>query len=254
MGRLEGLLSQLTPDGIFARHPLRRISPNLTNCERPLQVAADASTRAGELLRQLDQTLQRAGIDPAFRGTLVRIRTLLDYLRLAAPLAANSNLLLADAADPRAGEFAKAGKRIDKSRKKLALRRKETTGWRDKLAPADARTALEQARRWDGKLLAWLSPGWWRLRRELNRRYDFSSHSVAPTWCQILDPLVQEHIAADEFESVRQQVIGVFGGERSPEELEAAAAALREAVVRLPEWLRPFHDGLKANPLRRRRY
>ncbi|KQV45338.1 AAA domain-containing protein [Duganella sp. Root336D2] len=77
----------------------------------------------------------------------------------------------------------------------LATAQEATANWRDKLAPGDTLAALELAGRLEGSILRWLQPAWWRMRGEVQRRYDFSRHAVRPRYRQVLEALAAEHAA-----------------------------------------------------------
>lgn len=54
----------------------------------------------------------------------------------------------------------------------------DTPDWRDKLAVQDTLAALGMAHRTESSPPRWVNLSWWRLRGELQRRYDFSQHAV----------------------------------------------------------------------------
>ena len=52
---------------------------------------------------------------------------------------------------------------------------------------------------------SFFNPTFWRLRRALKKRYDFSQHAVAPAWSKILGELSARHKAVSEWETLREQ-------------------------------------------------
>lgn len=94
----------------------------------------------------------------------------------------------------------------------LAKAQEATANWRDKLTPGDTIAALDLAGRLEGSLLRWLQPAWWRMRGEMQRRYDFSRHAVRPNYRQVLEALAAEHAAQAKlavFAAASQQQYGV---------------------------------------------
>ncbi|MDB6034231.1 MAG: helicase, partial [Verrucomicrobiales bacterium] len=78
-----------------------------------------------------------------------------------------------------------------------------TTGWREPLSPEDTQNALVQARGFESSFLRFLQPAYWRLRKTLQVRYDFSKHAVAPSWVKILEDLAAEHQAFAAWQEAR---------------------------------------------------
>jgi hypothetical protein len=130
----------------------------------------------------------------------------------------------------------------------LSAAQQATTKWRSKLSAEDTHTALEQARAWQGKLFAWLSPAWWRLRKVLNEAYDFKAHAVRPTWTQVLLALNDEYVAQKEVEQCIAATKAQFGGEHEPTRLEQELTSLRANVAKLPDWLRRIHTAMLKSP------
>ncbi|HEY0491485.1 MAG TPA: AAA domain-containing protein [Telluria sp.] len=111
----------------------------------------------------------------------------------------------------------------------LAKAQEATGNWRDKLTPGDTAAAIEIAARMEGSILRWLQPAWWRLRGEVQRRYDFSRHAVRPSYRQVLEALAAEHAAQADltgFAASSQQQYGVGG-------MQAFLQALDELEQRL---------------------
>jgi len=72
---------------------------------------------------------------------------------------------------------------------------KQTVHWQVKLSPQDTVAALEIARRYEGSFLRLLKPAWWKLGKELARRYDFGKHAVRPRLASLISDLQVEHEA-----------------------------------------------------------
>lgn len=245
---LDASLRDLAPSGILARHPLRRLKPELANAERPLEAVGGAIGRASDHLQQLFALLAQCGISADQWSSLRRAGELIGYAQLVAKLARNGNLALTDPATGRAREFERAAAQLRQLEERLSLAQKSTTRWRRKLAADDVKAALEQARAWQGKVFAWLSPAWWRLRHVLNEAYDFKGHVVRPTWTQVLEALHAEYLAQAEVEQRLRATRVAFGGELAPAQIQEELAALREALPKLPDWLRRIHTAMLKSP------
>jgi predicted DNA-binding WGR domain protein len=245
---LDASLRDFEPGGVLARHPLRRLKPQLAEEERPMERVSAAIERGGEHLRQLTKALSQCGIPIDQWNSLRRAGELIGYMQRVARLARHGNLALADPTTDRWREFQQVSTHLQQLEGKRTLTRRATAKWRRRLSPDDVRTALEQARSWQGNFFAWLSPAWWRLRRVLNKAYDFASHAVRPTWVQVLHALEEEYRADAEVEQHVTSATAAFGGELDPAQLEAELAALKEFLPTLPEWLRRIHAAMLKSP------
>jgi hypothetical protein len=248
LDQLDPLLRDLEPGGVLQRHPLRRLKPELGGAQRPMETVSGAVKRATGQLERLVQALTQCGIPADRWSSIGRARELLAYARRAATLAPAGNLALTDPDSDRARQFEESLVQIRQAEGRLAAARQETSAWRRKLSAADVQTALAQAQQWQGRLFAWLSPAWWRLRKILNRSYDFRAHAVRPTWTQILTALQNEYAAAADLEQTTSQTKAAFGGELDPAGLEQEVRALRELASELPDWLTRVHAGLVKSP------
>jgi predicted DNA-binding WGR domain protein len=213
-----------------------------------MEAVGTAVEQADQHLQRLMKTLGQCGIPADQWNSLRRAGELIDYMRQIQLLSRHGNLTLADPTAERSREFDKALKQLQQFESKLSAAQQATTKWRSKLSAEDTHTALEQARAWQGKLFAWLSPAWWRLRKVLNEAYDFKAHAVRPTWTQVLLALNDEHVAQKEVEQCIAATKAQFGGEHEPARLEQELTSLRANVAKLPDWLRRIHTALLKSP------
>jgi hypothetical protein len=79
-----------------------------------------------------------------------------------------------------------------------------TANWRDKLSVGDTESALNLARATEQSIMRWLKPAWWRLRGELNRRYNFTKHAVQPSLVKTLETLAAEQDASRALADAKQ--------------------------------------------------
>jgi len=67
--------------------------------------------------------------------------------------------------------------------------------WREKLNSEETERALLIAQKTENSFFRFLKPSWWKLRKILNKDYDFSAHKLTPSWSEILKNLNEEHKA-----------------------------------------------------------
>lgn len=112
----------------------------------------------------------------------------------------------------------------------------DTTFWRDPLPRADIAAALAQASGFDALffLFRWLSPAWWRLRKVLNTRYDFTKHTVQPAWSAVLQTLTDQYDSEDAVAAVDQEGRDLLSFQGELEDFAKRVARLRSSEGRTP--------------------
>jgi len=170
----------------LAAHPFARLATALVADEH-------AYGRAETLCQEAESLLDT--LEPCYDTTLrqaLRDATDSQWL-LDTCLAAHLQLL--DHGSPQYTALLGVRSTLASQAKALAAAQAATANWRDKLTPGDTGTALEMAKSMEGSVLRWLQPAWWRLRGEMQRRYDFSQHALRPSLLQVLEALSAEHAA-----------------------------------------------------------
>ncbi|WAH55718.1 AAA domain-containing protein [Pseudomonas silvicola] len=115
--------------------------------------------------------------------------------------------------------------------------------WRDKLDTQDTQAAQALVQRLGQSPLRWLQPAWWRLRGELQRRYDFSQHAIDPGYASVLAALAAEHSAQAHLQAEKARLQGHYGiddVERLVHGLDALLQQLAESRL-LRQWLERLH-------------
>ncbi len=194
------------------------------------------------------QAIKQSGIPPDQWSSICTARRLIDYARRALPLSVGGNLSIVESSSDRARQFVAAIQRIAETDRALERAVAQTSNWRTKLSPADLATALTQAQSWNGRFLAWLSPGWWRLRSALRKSYDFKAHVVRPTWVQILTALAAEYEARKSQDELVRQTRTQFELEDDPRVFLQTAESFRQQLPLQPDWIRRIHAALVKSP------
>ncbi len=139
----------------------------------------------------------------------------------------------------RPGSSPRPDGRFRRQQEALDEARQATGAWRQKLPAAEVPLAIEQAKAFEQSLFAWLRPAWWRLRRILNRSYDFRSHVVRPRWSQVLAALQKEYEELDKLDRRRKAIAEQFRLEGDVDGLIAHVYQLRTGDPRPGPVARP---------------
>jgi superfamily I DNA and/or RNA helicase/predicted DNA-binding WGR domain protein len=227
--RLGEVLHDLGAKPVFAHHPLRWLGEAIINRDAPLEGLAARMDETERRLDDLNDALEQSGLPAEHWDTLAEIGQLLGFARRLLPLAERGLLDLLDSGGDRFAAFAKLASDFEAKRQDLENKRTKTVNWTDKLPPDDTATALALEPKVRG-FLKFLNPAWWRLRKVLNARYDFSKHAVAPSWEQILGDLSAEHEAANALAEVETRCARDFASS-DPAALHADLAKLADPAA-----------------------
>ncbi len=249
--RLQAALTDTGEELCFAQHPLRWLGKGVLQADRPVEALSTHLDRAEDLLDAIESALELSGLPGELWDTFGEIQTILDFAVRVRPLA-ERNLIGVLTHGPAEETFNAMIGDLDKKANALRKAQERTAAWREPLSPDDTETALVQARAFEGSILRFLQPSFWRLRKALQSRYDFSQHAVVPAWSRILGDLSARHKAQVEWEATRQQAasdwhvddVEAFRGE--VEQLKAAPTLLHPSIKAL---LKLLGDSAEARTL-----
>jgi hypothetical protein len=236
--RLVSMLQERQPPVLLAQHPLRNLSTRIAGEQRPLEAAEQKLREVKKLLDMVEKQLPPLENDES--GSLQTLMHLAQFAQSVRFLAERDRLALLRSQSALSKKLTELGREYEVKVKALEVARRATKNWRHKLPAEEVKTALEQARAFEGRFFVFLSPAWWRLRSILQRSYDFTAHAVKPSWTQVLKGLDKEHATSRVLEEFEQQTREQLGFTGSLTEFSAKIAALRESVARLPAPVQAF--------------
>ena len=204
VGRLQSALDDLGEERCFAQHPLRWLGKDVLQADRPLEALCKHLDRAEDLLDAMESALELSGLPGELWDTFGEIQAILEFAVRVRPLA-QRNLLGVLTRGPAGQAFDVLASDLDQKAKALEQGRQKTAGWRDPLSPDDTENALVQAQAFEKSIFRFLQPAFWRLKKTLQARYDFSQHAVVPAWSKVLGDLSACHTAQEAWEAARQQ-------------------------------------------------
>lgn len=183
-------LSALGRPPILAHSALRLVRPDLLTGPQPMNRIGEAVTRCEQALAAVDRSAPvleevRLGDWAILAGDAARLVLLheRDLLRLLDP------------ADPAHADLRAAAQRRRELADTASAAAARTVHWREPIPEVDCAAVLAQAQGYEGSVLRFLSPGWYRLRRILRERYRFDAHVVPPAWTLLLRDLMASYAA-----------------------------------------------------------
>ena len=238
VGRLAAALEDMHGDPCLAHHPLKYLSARLVGAEGPIEKVSKHLENVEQSIVRLETALQAIGLPPEECNSLEKACQIVRYAEQMRCLAEKSilPLLIPDSAQSK--KLVALSKDQRKKAKALEEAQAASTGWRQKLPPAEVSIALEQARALEQSILPFLRPAWWRLRFTLERAYDFSPHQLKPTWTQVLEKLNREYQAQDELNAVEMKAQEEFEYHEPLAALLDKVQELRLVSAKLPAFIR----------------
>ncbi len=237
-------LARQQPDGVLARHPLRNLAASLAADPAPLHTVREGIDHARAGLERLDVAL--AGMasvrHPSF--SFARIRRLVQYSQTIQPLVESAALELLDPGSAASSALESSRQRLRELQQQLQQQREINSAWKTPIPRRDLSTAMETANRLARHWIPMMFPAWWRLRRVMNRSYDFSTHTVRPGWVAVLTNLQREYQAEDAVHQFQREAAGQFGWQRPWQDVIRHLESIRDAMPHWPDWLQELHDRL----------
>jgi predicted DNA-binding WGR domain protein len=236
--RLAGLLQEQQPDMLLAQHPLRNLSSRIAGQDRPIEFVTGRLQEMQALLESV--STQFPALEQAEHGPL---NIMLAMVRFAAEvrfLAEHRHLVLLRADSELSKELGDHQREYEAKGKELKRTQQATKNWREKLPADEVKIALDQARSFESRFFAFLTPAWWRLWSTMRRCYDFRAHTVKPSWTHVLKALDREHEASGNVDTVEAKARARFGFAGSLAAFVEKVTALRQGLTRLPAPVQAF--------------
>ena len=205
VNRLRAALSDLGEELCFAKHPLRWLGKDVLQADRPIETLSTLVDQAEDSVDAVENGLELSGLPRELWDTFEKIQAILDFASRTRPLAERNLFAIFNDATA-AGVFDQLCSELDSKAHALELAQQKTTAWREPLSPDDTQNALAQAQAFEKSIFRFLQPGFWRLKKTLESRYDFTQHAVAPVWSKILKDLLARHEAQASFDALCEQV------------------------------------------------
>ena len=231
---------------ILADHPMRRLSLNLAQTERPVETVTKLLESATQSLVDVRETLEKCGVPKERWNSFDKAAKLLEYAETVATWTESGRLALLDKKSETSKQFAQQLKLITKLETEHRKIRKANAAWIDdkKLSPEETTIALEQARKFERSFLTWFSPSRWRLRFLLHKSYRFDFHRIKPSWSSILESLEREHQAAARLEDAIKNIAAEWNIRGNARQWLENLQTTRKRLVDLPSDIAWVHAAL----------
>lgn len=206
IGLLAEALEESGSDPIFAGHPFSKVHERIFQAEHPHRMLDHTLGKALDTLDVIGRALAGSPIASEQAEHPARLKGLVQFSVLLHPLVLSDNFRLADPAAEEAREFIRRFADYRKQQEAYQEALQKNIHWKEKPGEEDLGQALELATRQEKAFLNFLHGGWQRVKKKLQHSYEFSAHSVRPSYCSILEHLKEEYELARAVEQAKRRL------------------------------------------------
>lgn len=177
----------------FHYHPFGNLGIDILKAENPFTLLENLASDAQIKIQQCLKVILENNIPHNHTSEWKFIKNLVVDSVVLEPLARNNNLCLVDISNKEAKEFEEQYKNykdvLGEYRQALEINKR----WQNKLEKQEVEVAISLAEKFEKSFFGFLNGKWRRLKNQLNRSYDFSSHQIRPEYTVILGQLLEEY-------------------------------------------------------------
>ncbi len=203
---LELLLDETEPGSTFSTHPFSRIRETIFLSPSPYQTLEAALREALKALDETEALLQACHLDPRLLDDPDRIKNLVQFAVLLYPLARSGTMALADPDSEAAKELQQQLRLYHQQQEHYRQSQQKNSNWLQKPDERDLDAALALAAKHEHSFFGKLNAGWRKLKKQLDLQYDFSAHTVRPSYHTLLQGLQTEYAASAQLEQTRRSM------------------------------------------------
>ncbi|WGM37497.1 AAA domain-containing protein [Caulobacter sp. NIBR1757] len=246
ISRLYQQLAERTGSASLAAHPFARLSGALLANDQAFGAISRLLDALEALLDELDPVLEDSARLISADTGLEEAAALAEASAAFVQSGLAGHLALLDPTSTAAADLRQARAGLQGVVDRQSETGKAVVHWREPLSPDDTQSALAIARRLEPSFLKVFNPGWWKLKGEIGRRYDFSQHAVQTPVVKVLEGLAADQAAVAALSAERAGLAARYG----VRDLDALLAATDDITARLPgsPLLRRLKDRLAAAP------
>ncbi len=218
--RLAETLQDVADCESLAEHPFRRLSSEVIRSERPLERLRELANEAEAMIDEIEAELDGLALPAGLGETLSELESMVALAVAWRGLASRGQLDLLVPSSPIFARLRDVVARLAEADRIAAEAAGRTGFWREKLSQTDLTAAIAEARASEQSWMRFFKPSWWRLKRVVAERYDFSRHAIRPKYLTILNDLDAEFQSVAARDSARRDGVLEFGSD--PVEVLAA--------------------------------
>ena len=202
--------------------------------KKPILDEHDPEGKLFELLNEITPVVEKS----LYNASQLSSKSNLSFSQLVSILKASKNikelkskdlLFLLEKNSPAASTVYKSIATLRGLKTKADKAKEKNTHWKEKLSHEEAERAEVIAINTQNSIFRVFMPSWWRLRKILNRDYDFSAHKLPPMWSQIFKNLIKEYRALASVKTAEEKLCSDYNFTDFDREIDAIDS-LRELL------------------------
>ncbi|HEV2481849.1 MAG TPA: DUF4011 domain-containing protein, partial [Puia sp.] len=203
---LEVLLDETEPGSTFSTHPFSRIKESIFLSASPYQMLELGLRESLKALDETEALLGASRLDPQIQQDPERIKSLVQFAVLLYPLARTGNITLADPDSTAAQEWQQQLRLYRNQQENYRQTQQKNSHWQQKIDERDLGAALTLAVKYEHAFLGRFNGTWKKFKHQVEPQYDFSAHSVRPSYQALLQGLQTEYAASAQLEQTRRSL------------------------------------------------
>lgn len=206
VSELEALLDETEPGSTFSAHPFSHIKESIFLSASPYQALESAIRESLGALDETETLLAASRLDPQLRQDPERIKSLVQFAVLLYPLARTGHINLADPDSTAAQEWQQQLRHYRNQQESYRQTQQKNSHWQQKIDERDLDAALQLAAKYEHSFMGRFNGTWKKFKQRLEPQYDFSAHSVRPSYQVLLEGLRTEYAASARLEQTRRSL------------------------------------------------
>jgi predicted DNA-binding WGR domain protein/DNA polymerase III delta prime subunit len=190
----------------LANHVFSKLSGVILSQQNPFTDIESELVKMESHLDALDTLIHNLPAIVSEASILKEIGVLIDLIGNFESLHLGDHLSLMDSNSDASRNLQESNSQLHAINDELKRVEVENQYWTDKFSYTDTQSALALSESQEQSILRWFNADWWRLRKQLNQRYDFSQHAIRPSFKQVLTGLLKEHQVTQSYAELSRKL------------------------------------------------
>lgn len=233
-------------DKQIASYPFAQLSLEITTAANPKAQVLDKLEKSVTLLDSFTELLDELEVPNAEDRALSYWEEKLAFADKLAGIIGAGKFEILQHTTSAAKVFNTQIEKLEKDKRHIENLQEETANWKVRFAKADTTSALAQWNKYSKSIFRFLSPGFYKLKKQVHEAYDFDAHKIEPQIGTLLGTLNKYHEAialVEEQEEVMEQTYGLA-------DLEEQAAWIKQMQLTPHILLKEWNTSEKLNEIK----
>lgn len=181
----------------LANHPFSNLGIVVVKAENPFTLMDSLISHSHASIQQLSAIIFQNNIPQQHASELENVKNLIQDSVILEPLAQSKNLRLVEVSNAESREFEQAYRQYKEVLTSYQESIVTNKRWINKFDKQEVEQALELAQKHEKSFFSFLNGSWRKLKDQLKKSYDFTTHQVKPAFSAVLKQLQEEYRIKD---------------------------------------------------------